>query len=244
MSTCAVHLKITVRTNKINLISFFFLPSLPRCTQGDVVTHTAWLNRSSILYAGEEKWSVDPRVSLVTLNQEEFTIKIENVDMTDEGQYVCAVQTSSRPRTTVVHILVQGNTHTHTTYPDNSANIATPAAAATYQYTVIFTTRIKGRLSPLLSIHVLSVSCIYRCKTAYFLYSRDVKLPSFLPLFFCFPSPFTLSFLPPPFPPFHLSFLSCFLYSVPPFSVSCSLSSLHLFHTQWQLIVFYMKPEH
>ncbi|XP_076606116.1 neurotrimin isoform X2 [Chaetodon auriga] len=78
-----------------------------RCSQGDVVTHTAWLNRSSILYAGEDKWSVDPRVSLVTLNQEEFTIKIENVDMTDEGQYVCAVQTSSRPRTTSVHILVQ-----------------------------------------------------------------------------------------------------------------------------------------
>uniref|UniRef100_UPI0037E83761 neurotrimin n=1 Tax=Semicossyphus pulcher TaxID=241346 RepID=UPI0037E83761 len=78
-----------------------------RCAQGDVVTHTAWLNRSSILYAGEDKWSVDHRVSLVALNQEEFTIKIENVDMTDEGQYVCAVQTSSRPRTTSVHVLVQ-----------------------------------------------------------------------------------------------------------------------------------------
>lgn len=48
-------------------------------------------------------------MNLVTLNQEEFTIKIENVDMTDEGQYVCAVQTNSRPRTTLVHILVQGN---------------------------------------------------------------------------------------------------------------------------------------
>lgn len=76
------------------------------CPQGNVVTHTAWLNRSSILYAGEDKWSVDPRVSLVTLNQEEFSIKIENVDMTDEGQYVCAVQTSSRPRTTSVHVLI------------------------------------------------------------------------------------------------------------------------------------------
>uniref|UniRef100_A0A672JK42 Neurotrimin n=1 Tax=Salarias fasciatus TaxID=181472 RepID=A0A672JK42_SALFA len=61
----------------------------------------------NILYAGEDKWSVDPRVSLVTLNQDEFTIKIESVDMADEGQYVCAVQTSSRPRTTSVHILVQ-----------------------------------------------------------------------------------------------------------------------------------------
>uniref|UniRef100_A0A3B4AGB4 Ig-like domain-containing protein n=1 Tax=Periophthalmus magnuspinnatus TaxID=409849 RepID=A0A3B4AGB4_9GOBI len=58
-------------------------------------------------FAGEDKWSVDPRVSLVTLNQEEFTIKIDNVEMTDEGQYVCAVQTSRRPRTTSVHILVQ-----------------------------------------------------------------------------------------------------------------------------------------
>ncbi|XP_030648564.1 neurotrimin isoform X1 [Chanos chanos] len=77
------------------------------CSQGDVVTHTAWLNRSSILYAGEDKWSVDPRVTLVTLNQEEFTIKIENVEMTDEGQYICAVQTSSKPRTTSVHVIVQ-----------------------------------------------------------------------------------------------------------------------------------------
>lgn len=83
-----------------------------RCAQGEVVTHTAWLNRSSILFAGEDKWSVDPRVELVTLNQDEFTIKIQDVDMTDEGQYVCAVQTSSRPRTTSVHLLVQGKAQT------------------------------------------------------------------------------------------------------------------------------------
>uniref|UniRef100_A0A4W4FQT4 Ig-like domain-containing protein n=1 Tax=Electrophorus electricus TaxID=8005 RepID=A0A4W4FQT4_ELEEL len=62
---------------------------------------------SSILYAGVDKWSVDPRVSLVTFNRDEFTIKIENVDVSDEGLYVCAVQTSSRPRTTFVHIIVQ-----------------------------------------------------------------------------------------------------------------------------------------
>ncbi|KAL4608697.1 neurotrimin-like isoform X3 [Arapaima gigas] len=78
-----------------------------RCPQGNIVTHTAWLNRSSILYAGEDKWSVDPRVSLVALSQEEFTIRIENVDIPDEGQYICAVQTRSRPRTTSVHIIVQ-----------------------------------------------------------------------------------------------------------------------------------------
>lgn len=94
----------------LTLLSLSHSSSNFRCEQGDVVTHTAWLNRSSILYAGEDKWSVDPRVSLVALNQDEFTIKIENVDMTDEGQYVCAVQTSSRPRTTSVHLIVQGNT--------------------------------------------------------------------------------------------------------------------------------------
>ena len=60
------------------------------------------------MYAGEDKWSVDSRVSLVTLNQDEFTIKIENVDMTDEGQYVCAVQTRSKATTTSVHVIVQG----------------------------------------------------------------------------------------------------------------------------------------
>lgn len=51
-------------------------------------------------------------MDLVTLNQDEFTIKIKDVDMTDEGQYVCAVQTSSRPRTTSVHLLVQGKAQT------------------------------------------------------------------------------------------------------------------------------------
>lgn len=83
------------------------------CSQGDVVTHTAWLNRSSILYAGEDKWSVDGRVSLVTLNRDEFTIKIENIDLSDEGLYVCAVQTNSKPRTTSVHVIVQGELNFH-----------------------------------------------------------------------------------------------------------------------------------
>lgn len=92
------------KCNAVILSVFLFYS----CSQGDVVTHTAWLNRSSILYAGEDKWSVDSRVSLVTLNRDEFTIKIENIDLSDEGLYVCAVQTSSKPRTTSVHIIVQG----------------------------------------------------------------------------------------------------------------------------------------
>lgn len=97
-----------------------------------MVTHTAWLNRSSILYAGEDKWSVDPRVSLVALNQDDFTIKIENVDMSDEGQYVCAVQTSSRPRTTSVHLIVQGNTQR------KNHSIQTRRQTSTHSCSVVF----------------------------------------------------------------------------------------------------------
>ncbi|KAK3522015.1 hypothetical protein QTP70_021390 [Hemibagrus guttatus] len=93
------------------------------CSQGDVVTHTAWLNKSSILYAGEDKWSVDPRVSLVTLNRDEFTIKIENIDLSDEGLYVCAVQTSSKPRTTSVHIIVQDSSISGTNTLNSSTSV-------------------------------------------------------------------------------------------------------------------------
>lgn len=113
LETFGFYQRSSLCISTLTLLSLSHSSSNFRCAQGDVVTHTAWLNRSSILYAGEDKWSVDPRVSLVALNQDEFTIKIENVDMSDEGQYVCAVQTSSRPRTTSVHLIVQGNMSFH-----------------------------------------------------------------------------------------------------------------------------------
>ncbi|KAJ8368321.1 hypothetical protein SKAU_G00083490 [Synaphobranchus kaupii] len=77
-----------------------------RCLHRNAVTRAAWMNRTNILFAGEDKWTVDPRVSLQALNEEEFTIKIENVDTTDDGQYTCAVRTRTRPRTTSVHVVV------------------------------------------------------------------------------------------------------------------------------------------
>ncbi|XP_077447877.1 neurotrimin isoform X3 [Stigmatopora argus] len=106
-----------------------------KCAQEGIVTHRAWLNRSSILYAGDEKWSVDPRVNLVTLTQEEFTIKIENVDMTDEGPYVCAVQTNREPTTNIVHVIVQGGLATDDEYlqiPSITRN-----RAGTYECTAV-----------------------------------------------------------------------------------------------------------
>ncbi|KAJ8257005.1 hypothetical protein COCON_G00191570 [Conger conger] len=77
-----------------------------RCLQSDDMMRSAWLNRSTIMYAGEDKWSMDRRVSLVVRNQEEFTIKIEDLDTSDEGLYTCAVQTWGRPKTTSLHIIV------------------------------------------------------------------------------------------------------------------------------------------
>ncbi|XP_051787875.1 neurotrimin-like isoform X2 [Erpetoichthys calabaricus] len=77
------------------------------CALDSKVTHTAWLNRSSILYAGRDKWSLDPRVTLQSYTQKEYTIKIQNVNVYDEGLYTCAVQTNHFPRTTFIHVIVQ-----------------------------------------------------------------------------------------------------------------------------------------
>ncbi|XP_072885846.1 opioid-binding protein/cell adhesion molecule isoform X2 [Hemitrygon akajei] len=78
-----------------------------RCLIDIGVTRVAWLNRSSILYAGKDKWSLDPRVVLVTNSKTEYSIQIMSVDVYDEGPYTCSVQTRNHPRTTRVHIIVQ-----------------------------------------------------------------------------------------------------------------------------------------
>lgn len=45
----------------------------------------AWLNRSNIIFAGEDKWSLDPRVDLVTKGQLEYSLRIQKVIMTRGG---------------------------------------------------------------------------------------------------------------------------------------------------------------
>uniref|UniRef100_G3UTK9 Ig-like domain-containing protein n=1 Tax=Meleagris gallopavo TaxID=9103 RepID=G3UTK9_MELGA len=67
----------------------------------------AWLNRSSIIFAGSDKWSVDPRVSIATANRREYSLQIQDVDVTDDGPYTCSVQTQHTPRTMQVHLTVQ-----------------------------------------------------------------------------------------------------------------------------------------
>ncbi|XP_040339505.1 opioid-binding protein/cell adhesion molecule isoform X3 [Herpailurus yagouaroundi] len=79
----------------------------PRCTIDDRVTRVAWLNRSTILYAGNDKWSIDPRVIILVNTPTQYSIMIQNVDVYDEGPYTCSVQTDNHPKTSRVHLIVQ-----------------------------------------------------------------------------------------------------------------------------------------
>ncbi|XP_031428041.1 opioid-binding protein/cell adhesion molecule isoform X2 [Clupea harengus] len=78
-----------------------------RCSVDSKVSRVAWLNRTTILFAGEEKWSLDPRVILLDTVQTEYSIKIENVDLQDEGPYVCSILSDKLPKSTKVHLIVQ-----------------------------------------------------------------------------------------------------------------------------------------
>ncbi|KAM4703888.1 neurotrimin isoform 1-T1 [Rhinophrynus dorsalis] len=78
-----------------------------RCTVDSRVTRVAWLNRSTILYTGKDKWSIDPRVVLLANTKTQFSIEIQNVDVYDEGPYTCSVQTDNHPKTSRVHLIVQ-----------------------------------------------------------------------------------------------------------------------------------------
>ncbi|XP_053549326.1 neuronal growth regulator 1 isoform X1 [Bombina bombina] len=78
-----------------------------RCFLEDGASKGAWLNRSSIIFAGSDKWSVDPRVSIATANKKEYSLQIQKVDVSDDGLYTCSVQTEHSPRTMQVHLTVQ-----------------------------------------------------------------------------------------------------------------------------------------
>ncbi|NWW73003.1 NEGR1 regulator, partial [Climacteris rufus] len=78
-----------------------------RCYLEDGASKGAWLNRSSIIFAGSDKWSVDPRVSIATASRREYSLQIQDVDVTDDGPYTCSVQSQHTPRTVQVHLTVQ-----------------------------------------------------------------------------------------------------------------------------------------
>uniref|UniRef100_A0A3B4GDB8 Opioid-binding protein/cell adhesion molecule-like n=1 Tax=Pundamilia nyererei TaxID=303518 RepID=A0A3B4GDB8_9CICH len=79
-----------------------------KCNVDSKVSRVAWLNRTTILFAGSEKWSLDPRVILLENTAvTEYSIKIQNVDVHDEGPYVCSILTNKKPQSTKVHLIVQ-----------------------------------------------------------------------------------------------------------------------------------------
>ncbi|KAM6959108.1 limbic system-associated membrane protein [Aplochiton taeniatus] len=78
-----------------------------RCYVDDKVSKVAWLNRSNIIFAGEDKWSLDPRVDLVTKGQLEYSLRIQKVDVFDEGSYTCSIQTKLQSKTSQVYLIVQ-----------------------------------------------------------------------------------------------------------------------------------------
>ncbi|XP_077447879.1 opioid-binding protein/cell adhesion molecule isoform X1 [Stigmatopora argus] len=79
-----------------------------KCSVDSKVSRVAWLNRTTILYAGNEKWSLDPRVSLLyNTAVTEYSIEIQNVDVHDEGPYACSIATNKIPKSTKVQLIVQ-----------------------------------------------------------------------------------------------------------------------------------------
>lgn len=91
------------------LILYFSCVCFNRCNVDSKVSRVAWLNRTTILFTGSEKWSLDPRVVLLNNTAvTEYSIKILDVNLHDEGPYVCSILTNRKPESTKVHLVVQG----------------------------------------------------------------------------------------------------------------------------------------
>uniref|UniRef100_A0A5F9D5L6 IgLON family member 5 n=1 Tax=Oryctolagus cuniculus TaxID=9986 RepID=A0A5F9D5L6_RABIT len=93
-------------------------PAPASCFIDEHVTRVAWLNRSNILYAGNDRWTSDPRVRLLINTPEEFSILITQVGLGDEGLYTCSFQTRHQPYTTQVYLIVH--------VPARIVNISSP----------------------------------------------------------------------------------------------------------------------
>ncbi|XP_029374878.1 opioid-binding protein/cell adhesion molecule isoform X3 [Echeneis naucrates] len=79
-----------------------------KCNVDNKVSRVAWLNRTTILFAGNDKWSQDPRVTLMdNTTITEYSIKIQNVDIHDEGPYICSILMNKKPKSIKVHLIVQ-----------------------------------------------------------------------------------------------------------------------------------------
>ncbi|XP_056269900.1 neuronal growth regulator 1 isoform X3 [Pseudoliparis swirei] len=92
--------------------------ALLRCYLLDGISKGAWLNRSSIIFAGNDKWSVDPRVSIVSSvgDKHEYSLQIQKVDVSDDGQYTCSIQSERNPRPKLLNLIVKARKHDNGEY--------------------------------------------------------------------------------------------------------------------------------
>ncbi|KAK3557492.1 hypothetical protein QTP70_027917 [Hemibagrus guttatus] len=92
-----------------NTAEFSVLIGQMVCYLLDGISKGAWLNRSSIIFAGNDKWSVDPRVSIVSNmgDKHEYSLQIQKVDVTDEGFYTCSIQSERNPRPKLIQLIVK-----------------------------------------------------------------------------------------------------------------------------------------
>ncbi|KAM8874899.1 neuronal growth regulator 1 isoform 2-T2 [Spinachia spinachia] len=83
--------------------------ALLRCYLLDGISKGAWLNRFGIIFAGNDKWSVDPRVSIVSSvgDKHEYSLQIQKVDVSDDGQYTCSIQSERNLRPKVLNLIVK-----------------------------------------------------------------------------------------------------------------------------------------
>uniref|UniRef100_A0A3B4WC98 Ig-like domain-containing protein n=1 Tax=Seriola lalandi dorsalis TaxID=1841481 RepID=A0A3B4WC98_SERLL len=93
--------------NKVSSCEYKPSTNLTSSSHWVTVSKVAWLNRSNIIFAGQDKWSLDPRVDLVTKGQLEYSLRIQKVDVYDEGSYTCSIQTKQQPKTSQVYLIVQ-----------------------------------------------------------------------------------------------------------------------------------------
>lgn len=81
-----------------------------RCYLLDGKSKGAWLNRSSIIFAGTDKWSGDPRVSILAPvgDKHEYSLQIQKVDVTDDGLYTCSIQSERNMQPKNIQLTVRG----------------------------------------------------------------------------------------------------------------------------------------
>ncbi|XP_042564658.1 limbic system-associated membrane protein isoform X2 [Clupea harengus] len=157
-----------------------------RCYVDDKVSKVAWLNRSNIIFAGQDKWSLDPRVELVTKGQLEYSLRIQKVDVYDEGQYTCSIQTKERARTSQVFLIVQVPANIYKVSEDitiNEGNNVTLTCLASGRPEPMITWRLLNpSAEPLDGEEYLDISGVtrtqagrYECKASNDVATPDVK---------------------------------------------------------------------